>query len=352
MIVEKAPAPRKLFALLRRRTRRRLDLLPLVRGTVQAGFALFLLFTGWEFSLFVAHFESGGAGPYVARPSAVEAFLPISALVALKGWLGTAVFDTVHPAGLVIFLAILTTSALFKKGFCSWICPVGTVAELLARAGRAVFGRNITMPSYLDWSLRGIKYLVLAFFVWAIWLSMSAAEALLFLRTPYNMVADVKMLQFFTNPGPEVVGFLVALAVLSMLFSNFWCRYLCPYGALLGLLSIASPLKVARDPSRCTDCGLCTRACPNRIEVARLDRVKSPECSACLECVVACRRKGALGLALPTRGPSVSPWVLPGLLLGLFFGLTVLAQITGHWQTSISYSDYMTLIPSARGLTH
>jgi polyferredoxin len=352
VIADKRPVSVKPATLLGRRLRRPLDLLPLLRNAVQAGFLLFLLYTGWEFARFVAHFDSAGASPYVPRPAAVEAFLPISSLVALKSWLGTGLFDTIHPAGFVIFLTILATSILFKKGFCSWVCPVGAVSEALAKAGRLVFGRNLTMPGYPDWLLRGLKYLVLAFFVWAIWLSMSAGEATLFLRTPYNRVADVKMLQFFTNPGPEVLAFLVALAVLSMLFSNFWCRYLCPYGALLGLLSLASPLKVTRDPSRCTDCGLCTKACPNRIDVAVQRRVSSPECSGCLSCVVACRRAGALGLAVPTRRPSLSPWILPALLLGSFLAAVVVAQATGHWDTSITYSEYARLIPAAPGLSH
>lgn len=337
---------------LRRRFRRGVDFLPPVRNGVQAAFAIFLLFTGWQFAGFVAHFESSGAAPYVARPASVEGFLPLSALVGLRSWLGTGIFDVVHPAGLTLLLAIILTSAVAKKGFCSWICPVGAISEALARLGRMIFGRNLLMPGFLDWVLRGLKYLVLGFFVYAILLSMSALEATLFLRSPYNVVSDVKMLQFFLPPAPEVAAGLVALALLSAMFSNFWCRYLCPYGALLGLLSIASPLKVTRDRARCNGCGLCTRVCPNRIDVANAERVRSPECSGCLECVVACRRKGALGLSLPWGRPTVSPWVLPALLLGVFFAAVVVAQVTGHWETTVTYQDYARLIPAASTFSH
>jgi polyferredoxin len=351
MIAQK-PAAGYWWAKIARRFKRRLDFLPRLRVCVQGAFGVYLLLVGWQFSRFVAHFLSGGANPYVDRPPAVEGFLPVSALVALKSWLGTGVFDAVHPAGLVILLTIGLTSALFKKSFCAWICPIGTVAEGLARLGRRFFGRNLAIPSLLDWPLRGMKYLLLAFFLYAILLGMSVAEATVFLRTPYNLVADVKMLQFFAPPAPEVLAFLIALAVLSALFSNFWCRYLCPYGALLGLLSLASPLKVTRDPVKCNGCGMCTRACPNRIEVAKLDRVESPECSGCLGCVAACRRKGALGLALPWGPPTISPWVLPAMMLGVFFAAVVVAQLTGHWQTVITYQDYARLVPAASTLSH
>lgn len=342
MLLEKLPRTRVRFR----------NPLPAVRNGIQIVFALFLVYTGWQFAQFVAHFESKGAFPFVSRPASVEAFLPISALVAFRSWIGTGVFDTVHPAALVILLTVVGTSALFKKGFCSWICPIGTASEWLARLGRTVFGRNLRPPALLDLLLRGLKYLLLAFFLWAIVLSMTSRDASLFLRSPYNMMADVKMLQFFARPGTEVVAALVALAALSMLVSNFWCRYLCPYGALLGLASVLSPLKITRNASRCTNCGLCSRACPNRIDVANAGRVLSPECNACLECVAACKRKGALGLALPFSKPTVNVWVLPGLLLAAFVAAMVFAQVTGHWDTSLSYQDYARLIPVAGSLSH
>ncbi len=336
----------------RRRRVRALRRLPLLRNGVQAAFALFLLYTGWRFQQFAAHFESGGASPFVPRPASVEAFLPISALVAFRAWIGTGVFDTIHPAGLTLLLAIVAVSILFKKGFCGWICPIGAMSEALAKLGRLVLGSNLPMPAFLDWPLRGIKYLLLAFFLGVILLGMTAQDAAIFLQGPYNRVADVKMLQFFASPGPEVVAFLVALALLSALFPNFWCRYLCPYGALLGLVSLASPVKVTRYQDRCTDCRLCSKACPNRIDVARAGRVWSPECSGCLECVAACPRAGALGVASPLRRARLSPWAYPALLLGCFFLGIALAQLTGHWQTSISYQDYARLIPIAGQLSH
>lgn len=353
MIAEKLEARRERPSTGRRLIpRRKLAWLPTLRNGVQVAFALFLLYTGWRFQQFVAHFESGGATPYVQRPASVEAFLPLSALVALRSWLGTGIFDTVHPAGLVLFLAIVGISALYKKGFCSWICPIGALSEGLARLGRLALGRNLAMPGPLDWPLRGIKCLLLWFFLDAILLGMSSREAFLFQQGPYNKVADVKMLHFFTSPGPEVVAFLIALGLLSALFSNFWCRYLCPYGALLGLASLLSPWKVTRSPDRCTNCGLCARVCPNRIRVDRAWQVYSPECSGCLDCIAACPRRGALGLALPRQKPQLSPWLFPALLLGSFFAAVAVAQLSGHWQTTISYQEYARLIPEARRFSH
>lgn len=322
------------------------------RNAIQVAIAAFLLYSGWQFYLFVEHFNSGGQAPYVPRPAAVEAFLPLSALVALRAWLGTGVADNVHPAGVVILLAAVFTALLFGKGLCSWLCPVGALSEALWRLGRRVCGRSFSLPKYLDWTLQAPKYLLLFFFVKAIFFDMSAAAASYFLQTSYNKVADVKMLYFFLQPGAEVVTFLGVLAALSLVLPNLWCRYLCPYGALLGLLSILAPFKVTRDDARCTGCRRCTRACPERLIVHEAEQVDSPSCSRCLDCVQTCPRAGALYVGAPRPLRLRAVWAYPALFLGTFFVAILVAQVAGYWQSSLTYDAYVTLLPKVDALSH
>ncbi len=317
------------------------------RNITQAAFALFLAYSGWRFYLFVQHFATGGASPFVSRPASVDAFLPLSALVALKAWLGTGILDRTHPAALVFLLTILGTSLLFKRGFCSWICPVGTLEEALARLGRRLAGRNFFVPSIIDWLLRTLKYLGMALFLLFVFAGMSSQEALAFLNTDYNRVADVMMLYFFTHMGQTTAVVLIALAALSIPFANFWCRYLCPYGALLGLLAIASPVRLSRNAGQCTSCMKCNRACPNRLEVARLNHVSSPECTGCLDCLAACHQYGAIELRLPLVRRAVSPWLFPVLVAGSFLLALAVAQVAGYWLGDVTSTDYAGLIPAA-----
>ncbi len=322
-----------------------------VRNLLQVSLALLLLYIGWRFYLFVQHFATRGAAPYVERPAAVEAFLPLSALVATKNWVVNGIFDTIHPAALVIFLTILTVSIVFKKAFCSWLCPIGALSEALSRLGRKLFGRNLRPPKYVDWPLMGIKYLILLFFVKAIVVDMPPVAIAAFVQSPYNKIVDVKMLEFFTGFGIGGAIVIGSLMILSALVSNVWCRYLCPYGAMLGLLSYLSVFHVTRSPARCTDCKLCTKACPNRIDVAVAHDVTSPECSGCLSCVNACPRAGALTLKAVGRW-DVNPWLYPAIIVGVFIFAIVLAKLTGHWETSLTYADYAKLIPMASSLSH
>ena len=183
-------------------------------------------------------------------------------------------------------------SLLAKKSFCSWLCPVGTLSEAAWEGGWRLFGRNLTLWRWLDLPLRGLKYLLLAFFVKIILLDMPAAALGGFLATPYWAVNDVKMLHFFTRPSVTVLIVIAVLIGLSSLYRNFWCRYLCPYGALLGLASLLSPFKIRRDVTACNDCGRCARACPALLPVDRRLKVSSAECTGCLTCNEVLSAKG------------------------------------------------------------
>lgn len=316
----------------------------LLRHMVQILFAVIVVYIGVTFIVFVGQLGNGVLSE-VRRPAGVEAFLPISALVGLKAWLSTGNFDPIHPAGLVIFLAVITVSMLFKRSFCSWICPIGTLSEGLAKVGKRVLGRNFLIPKWLDYLLRCVKYIILLFFVWVIFFGMSGESASEFVQTPYNMVSDIKMLQFMQHldgVGMTVIGMII---LFSILFENFWCRYLCPYGALLGLVSIISPYKVRRNHASCIQCGKCRKSCPNHIAVEQASSVWSPECTGCLNCVQHCpvndtlSFKGCLGL------PSLSLNTLAYCVIGLWILFIFIAKFSGHWETNITVEMYRRILP-------
>jgi len=309
------------------------------RSTLQAAFALLCVWIGVEFYFFYRWGVSGETAGFTPRPPGVEGFLPISALISLKYFFLTGVVNNIHPSGLFILAAIFGVSLVLKKAFCSWLCPVGTLSESLWMLGRHLFGRNITLPRWLDYPLRSLKYILMAFFVWAV-ASMEAGDLANFIYSPYNRVADIKMYLFFAEIGSFALWTLVVLVVLSVLVRNFWCRYLCPYGALLGIAGLLSPLKITRNASSCVDCGLCAKACPAGIDVHRLTRVRSDECMSCMACVEACPVKATLEVKATRRSRAVPAWAFGALVAGVFVAVTGLGIMTGHWQNGISPAEY------------
>ena len=305
------------------------------RRTVQGAFLALCAWIGVDFARFLR-----GAGPH---PAGAEGFLPISALVSLRLWLSTGRVHGFHPAGLFIFVAILALGLLLSKSFCSWMCPVGTLSEGLWMLGRRVFGSTLAPPRWLDLPLRAVKYLLLGFFIWAVW-KMDGGALEGFLDSPFNALADVRMYYFFARISGFALGVILVLAALSTLVQNAWCRYLCPYGALLGLLSLASPLRITRNAASCIDCAKCTRACPSRIQVHRAGRVLSDECSACYRCVAVCPVKATLEMRAPV-GKGLPGWVFGVLVAGVFVVVTGAAMASGHWQTRLTPEDYLQLMP-------
>lgn len=334
------------------------------RHAVQYGFAALNVWLGAQFFLWVRYWERGGQGLHVARPAGAEGWLPIAGLMNFKLLLTTGQVPAIHPAALFLFMAFLAISLMAKKSFCSWLCPVGTLSEHLARVGRMAFGRTLRLPRWVDLPLRGLKYLLLAFFLIVIG-GMSAEMLASFLQTPYGLLADVKMWNFFRHMSLGAMATVGVLLALSFVVEGVWCRYACPYGALMGLVSLASPLKIRREASLCIDCAKCARACPAGLAVDRLVQIRSAECTACMSCVSSCPAEGALrfslpGVSLPAAQAAatpryrraVTPMAFAGVLALIFFGFVLVARATNHWQTQIPDTLYQQLVPEVNQLSH
>ncbi|HUC84529.1 MAG TPA: 4Fe-4S binding protein [Candidatus Acidoferrales bacterium] len=317
-----------------------------LRRMVQFGFLAACLWIGW---CFIRYYESlTPAGRHVdPRPPGVEAFLPISALMSARLWLQTGAIQPVHPAGLLILGAILAASFFFKRSFCSWICPIGLLSENLADIGRKITGRNLVLPRWADWPLRSIKYLLLGFFVWVIFGRMDLNDLRGFLESPFNQTADIRLWLFFRHPSTTTIVVLAVLAGLSIFIRHFWCRYLCPYGALAALVGLAGPVRIRREIPSCIDCGKCARACPASLPVNRLVSVHSDECSLCLECVESCPVPAALGVNLAPARRRVWPLLVALGVVGIFLFAIAYGKISGHWQSSVTRQEMMEQIQLA-----
>jgi len=316
-----------------------------LRHSIQAVFLAINVWIGIEFYLFVRFYESGGQSVRTTRPPGVEGWLPIASLMNLKVLLLTGRLPAMHGAGMFLLIAFLAASWIFRKSFCGWLCPFGTLSEYLWR-----LGPRLRLPRWFDIVIRSLKYILLGLFLYAV-VSMPVPAIRAFLEGPYGIVADVKMLNFFRLLG-LTGGIVLALIVLaSVLVQNFWCRYLCPYGALMGFFALASPLRIRRDTNLCIDCGKCAQACPFALPVDRLITIRSAECTACLQCVAECPAAGALFLSAP-RAKRVPAWVVAAGILTIFAGVYIYAQATGHWHTDLPARVYFELIPHANEFAH
>lgn len=361
--------PAELQPQLAGKTRKRLvrrtdrDRSQIIRRSFQSGFLLLNLWIGAIFYFWVRQFEPGGVPTSLHRPAGVEGWLPIAGLMNLRYLTLTHHVPGLHPAGMFLLIAFLAMSFLFRKAFCSWLCPVGTISEYLWRAGQKLFRRNFHLPRWLDIGLRGLKYLLLGFFAWA-GTSMAADQLAAFMNSPYGVIADVKMLNFFRHMGQTGAITLGVLVAASLFIQNFWCRYLCPYGALLGIAAFFSPARIRRNPETCIDCAKCVKACPSALPVDTLLTIKSAECTGCLECVAVCPARDTLSLSLSLslnllKIPALAPrpaklpaWAMAAGIALLFFGIVGFAKTAGYWDSHVPRATYQQLVPNADQAAH
>lgn len=306
-------------------------------------FFLASVYVGWRFVAFCRF--ALGEGSQAARPAGVEGFLPISALLGLRHFLATFTWDPVHPAGLTLFVVALVMALFFRKGFCGHVCPVGFVAARLGRLGRRL-GLARSLPSWLEAVLRLPKYVLLAFFVFTTFFGMNAADIEQFLRSSYNLTADARMLAFFLHPGPLALTVLAVLAVLGLFLRGSFCRWLCPYGALLGLLARLGPTALVRDGEACSGCGRCRTVCPMDLPVTSGPRPM--ECTGCGACVVACPR-GQRAVRFTFLGLAAPWWLTAAGVCGLFLAVYLTANLLGAWDATLPQTMLLRLYAAALG---
>ena len=224
-----------------------------------------------------------------------------------------AAFAAAHTSSLWMYLLpawiLLGITALSGRFFCGWICPLGTVLEVLpSPRGRRLGGLSRLRPK----DLRGktiekghlrlrLKYLFLAILV----LLLLLGANLFWVFDPL-VIANRAVVFVLAGSVPFLLLALVVLAVSAG--GRFWCQEMCPLGACLSLAGMvssrlpaaASPLTLVKREESCIHCGKCALACPfGIVEVAdsrRTGRLGLADCALCGECVAACPREDALSL--------------------------------------------------------
>jgi polyferredoxin len=231
--------------------------------------------------------------------SRLDPLVGLAAIVASKAWI------SFWAAALITVAA----TVVFGRGWCGWICPVGTLLDLLA-------GRKRKPAQRMSRRWRVGKYVTLTVVMGAAVLGSLAPMIL----DPVTILT--RPLQELARPfaGTDAVGQAVgadigrgglhAVALLSLIplalvlalnliERRAWCRTLCPLGGMLGLISRLPGVRRTVDAESCISCGRCSAVCPtDAINRKAAGWSSSPaECTDCMLCVDACEQK-ANGFAL------------------------------------------------------
>lgn len=284
-------------ATVRKRSIRRIRL---ARGLVQIGVAAFILTAA------VRHNVAASKTP------SVDALCPFGAVETLITWLMTGNYiSKIHTSNMILGGALLISVLLVGNAFCGWICPFGTVQDGLTWISKKLHLPQLTIPRPADRVLRWGRFVVLAVILW---MSYTISKLWFAEYDPYVNLFGLHFLFEAMTPALAVgLGITAAVLIASLFIERAWCRYLCPLGGVLSVISRVGLLRIRREPAICTDCTLCSKACPVGIEPGKATPFASADCIGCMDCLPTCPVPGALRLdgpvllGVPTTKPAEKP---------------------------------------------
>lgn len=223
--------------------------------------------------------DAGGGVRFLSDAS-LHALCPFGGVVTLYNLAVTGtLIQKIHMSSVILMGLIFLLAVLFGPVFCGWVCPLGTIQEWVGKLGRKLFGKkyNHFIPWKLDRHMRHLRYGV---FIWVIFVTARSGQLLFERVDPYNA-----LFTFWTKEAalPSLIILALTLGA-SLLIERPWCKYLCPYGVLLGIFNKFRLFKIIRNGESCISCGKCDRSCPMNIPVSTRKSVKDCQCISCLKC--------------------------------------------------------------------
>ncbi len=191
--------------------------------------------------------------------------------------------------GILIGMSFMIISMFFGRVFCGYICPLGTLQELLFALRSKKRGKR--MNWLVERKLARFKYFVLALNI------LLVVAGLTWVFIPFCPIYGISRLPSLALGGLAV---FVLILVVGFFVERLWCRYLCPYAALLNLAQGLGKLfgikrtMVLRNLERCIDCGICSANCPMNLDITSSEYVDDPNCIHCLRCSQKCPKPGTI----------------------------------------------------------
>ena len=257
---------------------------------------------------------------------------------------GTFVFSE-QVGNILLVAAVFLITALWGRFFCGFICSFGAMQDLLWRLGKHIVNRPL-IPEKADRVLKYLKYAVLLFIVIGVW-TLGVGEGVLWspwtifgmYSSPFKGFPTEWM--FLSLGG----AFLLLTVIGSLFIERFFCKYICPLGALFAIASRFRVFRIKKPSDHCGSCKLCTKKCSMSIPLYRHDEVRSGECIDCMQCTSACYRHN---VTMPTV-PAISGTLAAAALTGVTFMGTLPKSDTAQTTQNTSFTPAAVISTEAAG---
>jgi len=280
-------------------------------------------------------------------------FLQLDPLVAIGTILTT---HTIYRA-LIWAIATVVLTIIFGRFFCSWVCPFGTLHHFVGFLGnrKKKIAQKIQLNRYRK--AQCIKYFVLVFFLGiAAFPSVGAAlqsgllDPIPLVTRSFNLVLlpivdrsanFVSASARFYEGAWLIMAIFLTAVLLNLLIPRFYCRFICPLGALFGVIDRFTIWRIGKNTSECINCKICEQSCEGGCEPA--GNIRISECVLCFNCrqdcgheVISYQTKASLAEEITNPDISRRGFVL-SLASGIFAvpAIRLSGKLQGNWSNSV-----------------
>jgi len=230
---------------------------------------------------------------FIAMPGLfIDTFSGIKAIVvaAMSGGLTLDAY-AFQIANTVVMLVM---TIIVGRFFCGFLCSFGAMGDLAWFIGRKLKLPKVNVPKDVEPMLKSLKYVLLGGIVLFVWIlgTVTVSDA----ANPWSIFGMYSKIGSWPGIASMMsLGGLLLLMIFaaSMFIQRFFCRYLCPLGAVFAIVSNVRVLKINKPTEGCGGCAACSKRCPMHLDLSKMEKVSSGECIDCMECTTVCPRSNA-----------------------------------------------------------
>lgn len=255
-------------------------------------------------------------------------------------------FSVAQNAGdLILVISMLLITAIMGRFFCGFLCSFGSMGDLFWFLGTKLKLRRPKISQRADRLMKGLKYVILigiVLLIWTVGLSILGGTA-----NPWTIFGMYATLSGWADLSSLIsIGALLLLIIVagSMLIERFFCRYLCPLGAVFSIVSKFRLFKIRKPAQNCGGCQACTKRCSMGIPLYGMNVVSDSECIDCMNCVEICPRSNVKA----NPKPALAAAVAVAAMSGMYFAGN-LASSAANAETVAAVSQSSTALGSASG---
>lgn len=185
--------------------------------------------------------------------------------------------------------AFLVSTIFVGRMFCGYLCPLGTIQEAVFSPRGRKYRKQHQIPYFYEKRFASLKYAILL---------ITTALSIGGIGYVYIRLCPIYALSLLPRLAMPGLAVLLLIVIAGVFQERFWCRFLCPYAALMNIFQGLGKLfglkrrKIHRNLERCVDCGICMLYCPMNLNIAEDEYVHSAECIHCDVCANKCPKPG------------------------------------------------------------